>query len=235
MEPDPTGLEAGLNPYSYCGNNPVSCVDPTGLYGSIADGTYVPDFSFNTGGFALEQQRTLEQAASRYSTSFDLLGTLFPRTMSNFARDPGYASALNQSANLRQITTAGASVAALAPYPSALIGTGILGASAPVVGAYSTVKAAAIGGLVGSGINAYTQFSDGATASTFNVQQNLGVAAVSALTSVYGTSLANGAMVVPPSLMKLGTLANPVGFGIFFNQFALTQAGSRAVKSGTSR
>jgi filamentous hemagglutinin len=31
MEPDPTGLEAGLNPYSYTGNNPTNNSDPTGL------------------------------------------------------------------------------------------------------------------------------------------------------------------------------------------------------------
>jgi RHS repeat-associated protein len=39
MEPDPTGLDAGLNPYAYAGNNPVNNTDPSGL-----------DFNFNFSG-----------------------------------------------------------------------------------------------------------------------------------------------------------------------------------------
>ncbi len=31
MEPDPIGLEGGLNPYAYAGNNPVMNSDPSGL------------------------------------------------------------------------------------------------------------------------------------------------------------------------------------------------------------
>jgi uncharacterized protein RhaS with RHS repeats len=46
MEPDPTGLEAGLNPYAYAGNNPVNNTDETGLYWT-GSGTYIPDFNAN--------------------------------------------------------------------------------------------------------------------------------------------------------------------------------------------
>ncbi|GEM_PF-5908306 len=31
MEPDPIGLEGGLNPFVYAGNNPVMNSDPSGL------------------------------------------------------------------------------------------------------------------------------------------------------------------------------------------------------------
>ncbi|EOG4088798.1 RHS repeat-associated core domain-containing protein [Acinetobacter baumannii] len=32
MEPDPIGLEGGLNPYAYAGSNPVMNVDSSGLF-----------------------------------------------------------------------------------------------------------------------------------------------------------------------------------------------------------
>lgn len=38
MEPDPIGLEGGLNPYAYAGNNPVNNVDPSGLMYGMSDG-----------------------------------------------------------------------------------------------------------------------------------------------------------------------------------------------------
>lgn len=43
MEPDPIGLEGGLNVYNYAAGNPVNNGDPSGLQW-LPDGTYVPDY-----------------------------------------------------------------------------------------------------------------------------------------------------------------------------------------------
>jgi RHS repeat-associated protein len=61
MEPDPTGLDSGLNPYAYTNNNPVNAVDPSGLMqvlhqcnGDCEDGGAGGDYGF--GGFVSDSR-----------------------------------------------------------------------------------------------------------------------------------------------------------------------------------
>ena len=47
LTPDPLGFVNGPDEYAYCGNNPINCVDPLGLYwGSIPFGLQAPIFKY---------------------------------------------------------------------------------------------------------------------------------------------------------------------------------------------
>ena len=60
MEPDPIGLEGGLNMFAYAGSNPVMNVDPSGLYGVTINGQYV------NGTFDISQPETYKNLTSTY-------------------------------------------------------------------------------------------------------------------------------------------------------------------------
>lgn len=81
-------------------------------------------------------------------------------------------------------------------------------------------------------MDAMSQFASGADLSTFDYGRNLALGTLGAATGVYGTGLANTAVVTPISLMNINSnMKNAGGLVIFGNQFMINQAGSQAIKS----
>ena len=69
MEADPIGLEGGLNPYAYAGNNPVMNSDPSGLLFTTIEDIVLSDiagapYSINNWDWALNYQIPLPTVAS---------------------------------------------------------------------------------------------------------------------------------------------------------------------------
>ncbi|AXI03852.1 hypothetical protein [Aquirhabdus parva] len=180
---------------------------------------------------------------ARPSRGFDPLGALFPRTMSAFARDPNYAAALNQQANLRNITAIGAGVAA-SPYIvglGAVAGTEAVPAIADSVmtgarTAASGYKAlppmtqGALGGAVGGGgFNAVSQKVKGGD---FDYKQTLKAGALGSATGVLNAGLATAAGVTPVSWSNLyKNLENRVGLDIFMKTAILKRAAQEYLNS----
>jgi len=58
LQTDPIGYAAGLNLYTYCGNNPISWIDPLGLYGSDVHYSQTALWAYRA-GFTVQQALTI--------------------------------------------------------------------------------------------------------------------------------------------------------------------------------